>query len=611
VAVRQRLGLVLSLAALACVCGLAAQTDRASAAVSPAPYLDGTFAEEEAALLDNLVEYLVPAYTEGGGVMSPGTALPVEWEYILADVAAAGETELLPASVAFGPVGLAVAGTLLVGGTLIYMHWFKDDAEASGFSCTAYALDDPGACHLDGQRWTRKASAAVGGDQAWEWEAHQQAGPWTSIAYDPATCNTFLASPGYPCNIDAPYGRDFTREMDGALSSLTAGATFALPAQNDVGGYTTADGIPADIRYRPCASGEACEVAGGGLMPGFHLDYLGTTPEPGTYTDDQTFTMPDPTVPPEDAVGPLGDLLPLNPPEVGNHLNCALDPTNWACPDPIDGDPPGGPIDPPDPGEFVPFALPQIALTETYGAYVTRLRSHGWLGTVRLHNESGLEVTAEEASAYATAPVGAPTVVTVPDTFPVPVYYTDGTPNTWTPTETEPDPTPEPGNDPWPAPAPVVPNEDTPIDIWKKPPDTIYPVIPPPGGGPPPGDGIGDCGDSSAGGGLDFSPLTCLHPGCKFPFGFVCYAQDVTGWFTVTADAPEFNFAIPIPALAGGGTVAYDVDLNVMDGWAATWRLILSVCMWVGAVYVIATRMLGLHGAGDPGEAMDDAWVGE
>jgi len=35
------------------------------------------------------------------------------------------------------------------------------------------------------------------------------------------------------------------------------------------------------------------------------------------------------------------------------------------------------------------------------------------------------------------------------------------------------------------------------------------------------------------------------------------------------------------------------------------WRDLLSVALWVGAVWVIATRLLGLN-LGDPGEAVDD-----
>jgi hypothetical protein len=65
---------------------------------------------------------------------------------------------------------------------------------------------------------------------------------------------------------------------------------------------------------------------------------------------------------------------------------------------------------------------------------------------------------------------------------------------------------------------------------------------------------------------------------------------------------------VNIPALAGGGTLPYDVDLNIMDDYMAIWRTLLSIVMWVGAVYIIATRMLGLNSAGDPGEALDDAW---
>lgn len=146
-----------------------------------------------------------------------------------------------------------------------------------------------------------------------------------------------------------------------------------------------------------------------------------------------------------------------------------------------------------------------------------------------------------------------------------------------------PDPT-QPGGDPDP---------DNPVGTTTTGGDTIEPI--PPAGPITP--------DTS----IDFGPLNDLDPGCKFPYGFVCYAQDVTAWFDVTPDAPRFEMTIARPSLfPGSGDFQYTVDLNIMDDYMSVIRTLFSIVLWVGAVYVIATRLLGFHAAGDPGEAIDD-----
>lgn len=109
-------------------------------------------------------------------------------------------------------------------------------------------------------------------------------------------------------------------------------------------------------------------------------------------------------------------------------------------------------------------------------------------------------------------------------------------------------------------------------------------------------------------GGIDFGPLRSLDFGCKFPYGLFCYAKDVTGWFNVTPQAPDFNLALNDLKVGGTTFVSglhYDVNLDVLDSYMATIRTILSVVVWVGAVWMLASRLLGLN-AGDPGEAIDD-----
>lgn len=111
-------------------------------------------------------------------------------------------------------------------------------------------------------------------------------------------------------------------------------------------------------------------------------------------------------------------------------------------------------------------------------------------------------------------------------------------------------------------------------------------------------------------GALDFTPLTSIDFGCKFPYGLFCYAADVTGWFDVTPTAPDFAFTIPGFNVGGTGlgptSYSYDVSLDNMSGYMATIRSILAVVLWVGAVWFLASRLLGFQ-AGDPGEAIDDA----
>lgn len=108
---------------------------------------------------------------------------------------------------------------------------------------------------------------------------------------------------------------------------------------------------------------------------------------------------------------------------------------------------------------------------------------------------------------------------------------------------------------------------------------------------------------------LDFTPVTDIDFGCKFPYGFTCYAVDVTEWFNVSPDAPSFSFELddfdtPIGDVSLG--TYGPVDLNILDEYMVIWRALLSVVLWIGAVYWIAVNFLGFRAGGDPGAAMDD-----
>lgn len=115
---------------------------------------------------------------------------------------------------------------------------------------------------------------------------------------------------------------------------------------------------------------------------------------------------------------------------------------------------------------------------------------------------------------------------------------------------------------------------------------------------------------------IDFSPLTGMGLGSKFPFGVFTYAASIIGNFNVTPHAPDF--ALNAVATGIGGTnlnSPYDVNLgdqtagrvgaslNTYMGW---WRELLSFCMWIGAIYWVGTRLLGFNAGGDPGAGMDE-----
>jgi hypothetical protein len=236
---------------------------------------------------------------------------------------------------------------------------------------------------------------------------------------------------------------------------------------------------------------------------------------------------------------------------------------------------------------FTPFILPQPQPDETYTQYAARLRERGWLGTLTATEEVTLESTASPGSAYQLAPLRAPTVITISGLTPVLIFDpADGT---------HPDPE-------WPDNPPHVPTAQTAISIDFKPPTSVFP----PGGGS--GGGC-DCTVAA----LDFTPLSDITTGDSFPFGFIGFAGDVIGHFDVTPETPEFDFVINGGeigghAISGGGD--YNVSLDVMDTYMGWIRTLLSVILWIGAAYLLATRLLGFGAGGDPGEAADEGTWG-
>jgi hypothetical protein len=222
-----------------------------------------------------------------------------------------------------------------------------------------------------------------------------------------------------------------------------------------------------------------------------------------------------------------------------------------------------------------PILMPQPQLNETYTAYLTRLQTLGYVGTATTVMEStALEGYGPQATTRVTVP--AQTTTTTPTRTLNPADWPTGSD------------------------APQL-AKDHPITLRYNP-STATPV-PEAGGGP----GVGGTSPPA----VDFSPITELDGACSFPFGFICYAKDITEWFDVTEDAPRFTFDIPTVTVLGEtyGDIygEWSVDLNVMDEYMYVMRLLMSVAMWVGAVYWLATRLLGFNAGGDPGEAVDEA----
>lgn len=222
----------------------------------------------------------------------------------------------------------------------------------------------------------------------------------------------------------------------------------------------------------------------------------------------------------------------------------------------------------PDP---MPLQLPEPNLGETYTAYLERLQTLGYVGTATV-----VELT--EATGDPALGPDAPVTISTPQI------------QTQTPTTIR-------VGAPWPTPAPRV-YPDTDITVHVNPP--TYAPVPNPGGpasGPvsPPG--------------VDFSPVTDIDWGCRFPWGLVCYAIDVTEWFDVAPDAPAFTFDQPevtVLSTTYGGVGTWTVDLDVMDEYMELLRDLMSVALWIGAVYLLASRLLNFRAAGDPGQAVDE-----
>lgn len=216
----------------------------------------------------------------------------------------------------------------------------------------------------------------------------------------------------------------------------------------------------------------------------------------------------------------------------------------------------------------MPFQLPAPNPNETYTDYVTRLQGLGYVGTA-----TSTTLTTAEGGYGPSSPVR--------------ITYTDntGTQHVLDPTS-------------WPATAPSLP-VDTPLSVTVNTADAV-PVPSSSSGCPCPVHNV------------DFGPLENLDLGSRFPFGAFAYATGFLGQFNVSPTAPSFDISVG-GANVGGAHISapghYAGTLSFFDSWMSWWRTIMSVLIWLSAVWFVATRLLGFKAGGDPSDAMDEGAI--
>jgi hypothetical protein len=229
----------------------------------------------------------------------------------------------------------------------------------------------------------------------------------------------------------------------------------------------------------------------------------------------------------------------------------------------------------------MPFALPAPLYGETADDYRTRLIAAGLLGTVTLTPLTDATAVPQLGrSAVVRVKIGTTTVaVPLPTSTPVPAPGTAASP--WT--------------------APSGKPANSPVEIQYNP--GTLPEYPGPG---LPGSGSGDGECPCPIPGLDFSPLSEISTGSTFPFGIFTFFGDILDHFNVTPEAPGWNFTLGTAAV---GEYPFNWDLDAFSPYMAIVRSLISVALWIGAVWLLATRLLGFHAGGDLTEAADDGSV--
>jgi hypothetical protein len=296
--------------------------------------------------------------------------------------------------------------------------------------------------------------------------------------------------------------------------------------------------------------GEIHDMAIGAAQPAWYG-------QPGQQTFDSSVFTPAPdagtTAPDLAAIRARLDGAPSA--DVRTYVNTHLDPTY---------DP-----DPPPPPTTLPMPKPNV--NETYTAYLTRLQALGYVGTATT------TVLSSELQGYGP---NAPARITIPGT-------TVGTVRTLDPLA-------------WPS---TLPTLSTTADIeLRYNPSTSAPIPTEGGSGgtvvrPEPYDPPGL---------IDFSPLTPDETCTKFPFGVVCWVADqLELMFLQPADPPAMSATIPafdsgfatIPAI----TFAWDFGdpryEGTFDTYISVVRTALAFMLWLGGLWFLGTRLLGVRGA--------------
>lgn len=308
------------------------------------------------------------------------------------------------------------------------------------------------------------------------------------------------------------------------------------------------------------------------VLPG---DFL---PEPelvdGSGSPTQTETYPVPT----DAGATAGDTtaaLDALDSICGRSLvNYLLDPATYPWPANCIASPPGAEPEPET------FALPKPKVNETYADYLTRLADLGWIGAASLVE---LDPYDPEVGPEAVSRVGV-----------------TGQPGVWRRAL-------------WPVNNPRV-GIGVDITIWHNPdsaptapsdptddsnPDSGIPGVP---------DAGSDC-DPFLEADPNFSPLLDLDFGDRFPFGLFTWVASLLGAFLVAPEAPNWTFEVEIPATGVSPAYAlppFTIDLEWLDDYMATFRLLLTFVLWVGAIWYVGSGLLGLRTGGNPAEAVDE-----
>jgi hypothetical protein len=227
---------------------------------------------------------------------------------------------------------------------------------------------------------------------------------------------------------------------------------------------------------------------------------------------------------------------------------------------------------------WVPIYLPQPLPGETYQDYFDRLAARNWLGAATV---------TDDPMGY---PPGSPATRLTPGTI-TSISVGTSTVRLFDPATGNPASWPNPGS------VPQITTATQPITVQKVP-DGYAPSAPP--------------------NTLDFTPFTtgALTSTCRFPFGVLCYVASTVSAMNTAPVAPDLNWTIPDVNMGPLGTLHmgqhYDVNLGntAMDTYMSWIRTIISWVLWLGAIWYVGSRLIGIRGGGDPTVAVDESFNG-